>query len=90
MLSWVSKNFRCRQTLTFYRKKSAGHLLQEETDNLAALEWKTAQDSCFHFELNEKQGVAHLELPFDPSVLARTVNILFTNPKDCTGVSTTG
>ena len=57
--------------------------LQEATDNLSVLEWNTTQDSCFHFELNEEAGAAHLTLPLNPSVLQRTVSILFTAPKDC-------
>ena len=57
-------------------------VFQESKDNLAALEW-SADSSCFHFELNEKKGVSHLGLPFNPSVLSRTVNILFSSPSNC-------
>ena len=66
--------------------------LQEATDNLSVLEWNTTQDSCFHFELNEEKGVAHLTLPLNSNVLQKTVSILFTAPKNCSqaGVAAAG
>ncbi|KAK9809598.1 hypothetical protein WJX73_006376 [Symbiochloris irregularis] len=60
---------------------------QEDMDNEWPLTWRDKMDPCQHFELNREEGVEHLNLPSDPSVLKRTFDILFSAPAACDGIA---
>ncbi|KAK9790512.1 hypothetical protein WJX73_002664 [Symbiochloris irregularis] len=60
---------------------------QENRDNEWPLTWQSEMDPCQHFELNREEGAQHLTLPFHPSVLKRTVQILYSAPAACGGVA---
>ena len=53
---------------------------QEYIDNLSALAWNATLPPCYHFELNEIQGVNHELLPLDPDVIGAIAQIIFTTP----------